>query len=208
MDGRKRLAKAFEGHMKRMGWSQQHVAAIGGPSTTTQTKIIHGSGPLSRQTCQKIDLAMGWPQGTAVRVAAGEMEPPEGKVEIAGSLAPISDLGGEMLTATADRDPQGRVRYRGLVRHRGHAVEVTYTPPPGLGLKIVEFNDVMGETVRSLRSRARPVVPDPSATRTPDSRPASLQELKQHHIQAQAQPVAGAADDKPMRGQGDDWEPR
>ena len=52
-----------------------------------------------------------------------------------------------------------------------------------------------------------------AATRTPDSRnptdrPASLQEIKQHRLQAQAQPMAGAADGRPMMEQDDDWEPR
>lgn len=158
MDGRERLAKAFEGHVKRMGWSQQHVAAIGGPSTTTQTKITRGDGPLSRQTCQKIDVAMGWPWGTAGRVAAGEIDPPEGNAKATASLALPPEQDEELLTTTADQDAQGRLRYRGVMQSKsnGHKVELTYTPSPGWGVKVVELIDMMSQATRALDARAVP----------------------------------------------------
>ena len=50
MDGRKRLARAFGEYVDDHRWSQAEVAAMGGPSTTTQTKVRLSDGPISRQT--------------------------------------------------------------------------------------------------------------------------------------------------------------
>ncbi|RRD03190.1 helix-turn-helix domain-containing protein [Arachnia propionica] len=80
---------------------------------------------------------------------------------------------------------------------------------PTLG-QVIQIADALevpfAEFVHRIEDRIR-------ATRTPDSRnenerPQSLQEIKQQHLQAQAQPMAGAADDRPMMEPDDDWEPR
>jgi hypothetical protein len=77
MDGRKALAKAFGAYVADHSLSQTDVAARGGPSTTSQTKIQKATKPISPQTLQKIDKATGWPPGTSARILAGTSEPTE-----------------------------------------------------------------------------------------------------------------------------------
>ena len=55
MDGRTRLAKAFGDWIELNGWTQTEVVAMGGPSTTTQTKVTKTDEPISRQTLKQID---------------------------------------------------------------------------------------------------------------------------------------------------------
>lgn len=75
MDGRQRLAAVFGAYVDSQGWTQTEVAAKGGPSTTSQTKIRMTDEPLSRQTLYKVDDVMGWTRGTAARIVAGVAEP-------------------------------------------------------------------------------------------------------------------------------------
>ena len=72
MDGRQALAQAFDDWYSRSGMNQSQVAAAGGPSTTTQTKVRQSDGPVSRQTLQQLDHVTGWPPGTAARYLSGE----------------------------------------------------------------------------------------------------------------------------------------
>lgn len=72
MDGREALAKAFDEWFERSGMSQAEVAAAGGPSTTSQTKVRQSDGRVARQTLQKIDAVTGWAPGTALRILRGE----------------------------------------------------------------------------------------------------------------------------------------
>jgi len=75
MDGRKALAKAFGAYVDDHGLTQTDVAAMGGPSTTSQTKIRMTEAPISLQTLQKIDLVMGWERGTSARIIADGLDP-------------------------------------------------------------------------------------------------------------------------------------
>ena len=79
MDGRTRLAKAFGDWIELNGWTQTEVVAMGGPSTTTQTKVTKTDDPISRQTLKQIDLVMGWPAGTSAGVLAGATPPRPGR---------------------------------------------------------------------------------------------------------------------------------
>ena len=74
MDGRKALARAFGAYVADHSLTQTDVAARGGPSTTSQTKIQKATEPISPQTLQKIDKATGWPPGTSARILAGGMD--------------------------------------------------------------------------------------------------------------------------------------
>jgi len=76
MDGRERLAELFGAWVDQNGWSQPTVAAMGGPSTTTQTKIRRTTEPLSASTLRQLDVVMGWDEGTAARVQSGVQESP------------------------------------------------------------------------------------------------------------------------------------
>lgn len=75
--------------------SDTSVAAAGGPSTTTMTKLRHaakGSGDLAEprsQTWAAIERAANWPTGSARRVWAGE-EPPKRPVETT-QLEPVGE---------------------------------------------------------------------------------------------------------------------
>jgi len=77
MDGRKALAKAFGAYVDDHRLTQTDVAAAGGPSTTSQTKIRTTDAPIASQTLQKIDKVTGWPPGTSARIIAGAAEPTE-----------------------------------------------------------------------------------------------------------------------------------
>jgi len=77
MDGRKALAKAFGDYVDDHRLTQTDVAAKGGPSTTSQTKIMTTVEPLAPQTLQKIDKVTGWSPGTSARILAGNPEPSE-----------------------------------------------------------------------------------------------------------------------------------
>lgn len=76
MNGRRALAEAFGEWAESSGLSQAQIAAAGGPSTTSQTKVRQTDEPLSRQTLQKIDHVTGWPAGTAARIVRGAQPTP------------------------------------------------------------------------------------------------------------------------------------
>ena len=100
----------------------------------------------------------------------------------------------------AERASMSRITYIRYERgERQPTLAQTIQIADALGVPFAEF-------VRRIEDRIR-------ATRTPETRneterPQTLQEIKQHRIQAQAQPMAGAADDRPMMEPDDDWEPR
>lgn len=71
MNGRQKLAAAFGDWMDRHGYTQQQVAAMGGPSTTTQSKVRLTDDPISRQTMKQLDTVMGWPAGTSAGILRG-----------------------------------------------------------------------------------------------------------------------------------------
>lgn len=53
MNGRKALSEAFSSWIEENGWSQTDVVKMGGPSTTTQTKISLQDGGLSKKLSKK-----------------------------------------------------------------------------------------------------------------------------------------------------------
>ena len=65
------LADAVTSRVREMGWSQTTVAARGGPSTTSLTKIASAQGSLSPKMLAQIDRGMDWTAGTAARILAG-----------------------------------------------------------------------------------------------------------------------------------------
>lgn len=81
MDGRRALSEAFSSWVEENGWSQTDVVKMGGPSTTTQTKIVLQDGGLSKKTLQQIDTVMGWGKGTSAKVIAEAIEPPEPRMK-------------------------------------------------------------------------------------------------------------------------------
>jgi hypothetical protein len=91
MDGRKALAKAFGDYVDASHWTQARVAAMGGPSTTTQTKIRSTDEPISRQTLRQIEVVMAWREGTASQILNGTPPPPPGGDDIEVYQIPDDD---------------------------------------------------------------------------------------------------------------------
>lgn len=67
------LAEAVKAHIQSKGWSQTTIAARGGPSTTSLTKITSGRGNLSPKMLAQIDAGMQWGEGRAAQILAGEV---------------------------------------------------------------------------------------------------------------------------------------
>lgn len=88
--GRRQLAEAFNAWMSRNGYTQTDVAAMGGPSTTTQSKVVNTDDPISRQTMKQLDTVMGWPGGTAAGIVRGEA-PPDPGAEAVGAVVEDDD---------------------------------------------------------------------------------------------------------------------
>lgn len=82
MNGRRRLAELFGQWMDRNGYTQGEVAALGGPSTTTQTKVRHTDDPISRQTLRQLDAVMGWPGGTSAGILQGYIPDPATEIVV------------------------------------------------------------------------------------------------------------------------------
>jgi hypothetical protein len=139
MDGRKALAKAFGAYVDDRGLTQTDVAARGGPSTTSQTKIRKTTKPVSPQTLQKIDKVTGWPPGTSARIIAGSPEP------------------GERRTIRSYSDDELVEDIRRRLRERGKSDDVPAQP------KSSDDVDVqVRRNVRRLESQPQPVVSDRS----------------------------------------------
>lgn len=154
MDGRTRLAQAFAAHVERMQWSQEHVASLGGPSTTTQSKIIHQRGPIAPQTCEKIDVVMQWPPGTAGQVLRGEIEPPKPELHAGRSGLAVDPDANEWFATNTAQEPNGSLVHRGGMGYHGAQLELSYRP--GLGRRLsslVELSTAMGEAMRHLNAR-------------------------------------------------------
>ena len=70
-EGRRKLAELFGAWMDRNGYTQTDVAAMGGPSTTTQSKVRNSDDSISRQTLKQLEAVMGWTPGPAAGVLQG-----------------------------------------------------------------------------------------------------------------------------------------
>lgn len=90
-----KLAEEVKARIQSKGWSQTTIAARGGPSTTSLTKITSGKGNLSPKMLAQIDAGMEWEPGRAARTLAGE------------TTAAASDL-----ASTSDDDLLAEVRRR------------------------------------------------------------------------------------------------
>lgn len=65
------LAKAAAIWIKRHGLSQTTIAALGGPSTTSMTKIGSGRGSVRPGSLVRLDKAFGWEVGTSAQYLDG-----------------------------------------------------------------------------------------------------------------------------------------
>lgn len=102
MDGHQALAEAFSEWVDGHGWTQTEVVMMGGPSTSTQTKVRQGHGPYRSATLRQIDKVMGWHPGTAQKVVRGTPPPPGSLEKSAENVVADSDTGDSLLFRRPD----------------------------------------------------------------------------------------------------------
>lgn len=102
MDGRQRIAQLFGEWVDRHGYTQGEVAAMGGPSTTTQTKVRNTDEPISRQTMKQLDQVMGWSAGTTAGILRGALPPGPVPGPDAESVVATPDTEGALLFMRPD----------------------------------------------------------------------------------------------------------
>lgn len=100
-NGRRKLAELFGAWMDHHGYTQTDVAAMGGPSTTTQSKVRNSDDSISRQTQRQLDAVMGWPPGTAAGVLQGR--------HVEGVFTPTEPDTPIPLPAAGEQTPPGLV---------------------------------------------------------------------------------------------------
>ena len=93
------LAEAVREWATRNALSQTVIAARGGPSTTSMTKILSGSGSVRPGSLTDLDKGLGWGQGVAVEYLAGR--DPLGL--FAASNSPVTEWTNEQLLAELAR---------------------------------------------------------------------------------------------------------
>lgn len=66
-----RLAEAVTWWVQRNALTQTVIAARGGPSTTSMTKILAGKGSVRPGSLTDLDVGLGWGDGVAVEYLSG-----------------------------------------------------------------------------------------------------------------------------------------
>ena len=70
-DGIKRLLFFLEDRLAQLRWTREDLAAAGGPAPSTLYKAGQREGGLAPRTLARMDFALGWQQGSALRVLSG-----------------------------------------------------------------------------------------------------------------------------------------
>ena len=70
------FGRVVRDHRERLHLTQEELAARGGPSTTTLTKVEAGEGRIHRKTAGDFDRAFGWVPGDAWAILNGELDEP------------------------------------------------------------------------------------------------------------------------------------
>ncbi|BAN91963.1 MULTISPECIES: hypothetical protein [Mycobacterium] len=71
-DGVGRLLFFVEDRLAQLRWTREDLAAAGGPAPSTLYKAAERNGGLALKTLARLDVALGWQEGSAQRVLAGE----------------------------------------------------------------------------------------------------------------------------------------
>ena len=69
-DGIKRLLFFLEDRLAQLRWTREDLAAAGGPHPSTLYKAAEREGGLALKTLARLDVALGWQEGSAQRVLA------------------------------------------------------------------------------------------------------------------------------------------
>lgn len=115
------LGPLVRARREELGLSQEDLAAIGGPSTTTVSKIENGEAKAIRhRTALDLDRALGWRMGSTEDVLYGVAAPKvvsqpdatytapqdQGKAPVVAE-DPAGPMGDEWMTVRAERDTRG-----------------------------------------------------------------------------------------------------
>lgn len=73
-ENNQQLADAVADRVRELGMSQAQVSAAGGPSSTTMTKVLSGTGGLRDAIFGQLDRALEWEPGTARSRWRGEAQ--------------------------------------------------------------------------------------------------------------------------------------
>lgn len=71
-DGVRRLLFFVEDRLAQLRWTREDLAAAGGPHPSTLYKAAEREGGLSVKTLARLDVALGWQEGSSQRTLAGE----------------------------------------------------------------------------------------------------------------------------------------
>ncbi|GMA33536.1 helix-turn-helix domain-containing protein [Litorihabitans aurantiacus] len=160
-----RLGRYLRSRRAELGFSQDEVAALGGPSTTTQSKIEHGlTRRIQRRTMEDIDRSLGWKVGSTEAL----LEATDDDVEPVAVRRPATNRDGKRPHVAARPEPSGGTwtTLRREVDAKGRSlvvgvsvdtdvegvetrVEVRYWPGPDRDVDAFDFNGVVGEAHRS-----------------------------------------------------------
>lgn len=72
VDGVQRLLFFVEDRLAQLRWTREDLAAAGGPHPSTLYKAAERDGGLALKTLARLDVALGWQEGSAQRVLAGD----------------------------------------------------------------------------------------------------------------------------------------
>jgi hypothetical protein len=70
-DGVKRLLFFLDDRLAQLRWTREDLAAAGGPAPSTLYKAGLREGGLAARTLARLDFALGWQEGSALRVLSG-----------------------------------------------------------------------------------------------------------------------------------------
>ncbi len=70
-DGVGRLLFFVEDRLAQLRWTREDLAAAGGPAPSTLYKAAERGGGLSVKTLARLDVALGWQEGSAQWTLAG-----------------------------------------------------------------------------------------------------------------------------------------
>ena len=70
-DGIKRLLFFLEDRLAELGWTREDLAAAGGPAPSTLRKARQCDGQLAPRILARLDVALGWQEGSAAQMMAG-----------------------------------------------------------------------------------------------------------------------------------------
>lgn len=110
-----RLGQAILARRDHLALNQQEVAAAGGPSDTTLSKLENGAvDNVSNATLKKLDLGLQWVSGSARRVLYAHADPVG--LEDVKSVSPSDET--DEVPAWNTRKPEGMTeeRHREIVR--------------------------------------------------------------------------------------------